>query len=122
MAAAGSILLGQVVVYLVGLLLDLLCFWTLVNDQIIRVVLFVQALLSGGFAPLWFFPDWFQSASRLLPFASVVNLPMGIYSGRTHGWEVAVALGEQLAWCAGLGVLARVVWSRAVLRVDALGG
>lgn len=35
------------IVYLIALLLDLVCFWTLVNEQILQMVSFVQALLSG---------------------------------------------------------------------------
>jgi len=120
--AAVSFIFGQVIVYLIGLLLDLSCFWTLVNEQIIRMVGFIQTLLSGGFAPLWFFPDWFQTLSQLLPFQAIVNIPMSVYTGRIHGEALWWNLALQSFWCVLLGVAAAVLWPRAASRLEVQGG
>jgi len=117
-----AFLLGQVVVYLIWLLLDLICFWTLVNEQILQMVSFVQALLSGGFAPLWFFPEWFQMLSVALPFHCIVNIPMSIYIGQATGGSVALLLLQQVAWCLVLGMAGTVLWRRAAGRLEVHGG
>lgn len=61
-----SVLLGQWVLYYVMLVIDQLCFWTLRNGAAILILVFAQNLLSGVYAPLWFFPDWFITLSRFL--------------------------------------------------------
>lgn len=122
LTAGLSFLLGQVIVYLVGLLLDLVCFWTLVNEQILQMVAIVQALLSGGFAPLWFFPEWFQLLSLALPFYCIVNVPMSIYVGHATGVRTLLLLGQQGVWCLVLGAVALVLWRRAAARLEVQGG
>ncbi|MET9499457.1 ABC-2 family transporter protein [Streptomyces sp. NPDC006552] len=117
-----SLVLGQVIAHELRLLVDLVCFWTVVNRQVIKLTEFVQTFLSGGFAPLWFFPEWFQKASAIAPFGYVVNIPMSIYTGRTHGAGIGQSLVAQLVWAAALAALNRWIWSRAVCRVGVQGG
>lgn len=121
-ASGVSFALGQLIVYLIGLLLDLVCFWTLVNEQILQMVAFVQALLSGGFAPLWFFPEWFQVLSLALPFHCIVNVPISIYVGQATGAAILLLLGQQLGWCLLLGAVALALWRRAADRLEVQGG
>ena len=117
-----SLALGHAIFYELGLVLDLLCFWTVVNLSAVQIVFFVQTLLSGGFAPLWFFPEWFRTLSLLLPFQGTLNVPVSIYVGRLPTSQIAGALLVQLGWVVGLWLVNRWLWERASRRVTVQGG
>lgn len=126
-AGAGGVfvvsqLLGQVVVYHLSLLVDLLCFWTITNGAAVLILRLAQDVLSGTFAALWFFPAWFIGMSQLLPFQAVLNVPVSIYVGRiplgSAGGEVLLQAG----WCVLLAWLTRRLWRHAGQRVVIHGG
>ena len=117
-----SLVLGHAIFYELGLVLDLLCFWTVVNMSAVQIVFFVQTLLSGGFAPLWFFPGWFRTLSLLLPFQGTLNVPVSIYVGRLPTSQIAGSLLVQLGWVVALCLFNRWLWERASRRVTVQGG
>lgn len=121
-ACVVSLLLGQAVLYQLTLLTDLLCFWTIQNSNTIQMIQFMQNLLSGAYAPLWYFPAWFLTLSSFLPFQSTLNTPLSLYVGRIPVSSVPGELAFQAAWVAGLGLFSRLVWRLAARRVTAQGG
>lgn len=121
-AAAATMTLGLVILYYLQLLLDLMCFWTVVNGNAVTGAQFVQNLLSGAFAPLWFFPAWFQRADDLLPFQATLNVPLSVYIGRLPVSAAGPALAVQAGWCLLLAGLAWLLWRRASRRITVLGG
>ncbi|RZU23887.1 ABC-2 family transporter protein [Streptomyces sp. BK239] len=125
-AAAGvfavSLLLGQWVLYYVMLALDQLCFWTLRNNAAMLILIFAQNLLSGVYAPLWFFPDWFITLSAFLPFQATLSVPLSLYVGRIELDDAPLQLGIQAAWVVLLALFTRLLWHRAARRVISQGG
>jgi ABC-2 type transport system permease protein len=121
-AAALTLALGLVILYCLQLATDLLCFWTVVNDNAVTAAQFAQNLLSGAFAPLWFFPAWFQRADAWLPFQGTLNIPLSLYIGRIPLTALGHELAVQAAWCAALAAGTRLLWHRASARVTVLGG
>ncbi len=121
-AALLTLALGLVITYYLQVIVDLMCFWSTVNDSAVVAVQFASTLLSGAFAPLWFFPGWFQRASEFLPFQSTLNTPLSLYVGRLPVSALPGQLGVQLGWCAGLAVFTWWLWRRAAARVTVLGG
>ncbi|MGW0831993.1 ABC transporter permease [Streptomyces prunicolor] len=117
-----SMLLGQLVLYYVMLLIDQLCFWTLRNGAAMLILIFAQNLLSGVYAPLWFFPDWFITMSRFLPFQATLSVPLSIYVGRIPLSDAGAQLALQAVWVASLALFTRFLWRRAARRVVAQGG
>ncbi|MFJ1968672.1 ABC transporter permease [Streptomyces sp. NPDC087903] len=117
-----SLLLGQWVLYYVMLVLDQLCFWTLRNNAAMMILIFAQNLLSGVYAPLWFFPDWFVTLSAFLPFQATLSVPLSLYIGRIPLSDAAGALALQAAWVLALALFTRFLWRRAALRVISQGG
>ncbi|MDH6515670.1 ABC-2 type transport system permease protein [Streptomyces sp. SAI-208] len=117
-----SLLLGQWVLYHVMLMLDQLCFWTVRNNAAMLILIFAQNLLSGVYAPLWFFPDWFITLSGFLPFQATLSVPLSIYIGRiplSDAWE---QLAVQAFWGVALTLFTRFLWRRAARRVISQGG
>ncbi|MEV7073676.1 ABC transporter permease [Streptomyces sp. NPDC091972] len=117
-----SLLLGQWVLYHVMLVLDQLCFWTVRNNAAMLILIFAQNLLSGVYAPLWFFPDWFITLSGFLPFQATLSVPLSLYIGRiplSDAWE---QLAVQAFWGVALTLFTRFLWRRAARRVISQGG
>lgn len=121
-AALASLVLSDAIFYQVNLLLDLLCFWTVVNQSAMQIMFFIQTLLAGGFAPLWFFPGWFITLSGLLPFQGMLNTPVSLYVGRIPASSAAGNLAVQLGWVVALWLLSRWLWGHAARRVTVQGG
>ncbi len=117
-----SMLLGQLVLYYVMLVIDQLCFWTLRNGAAMLILIFAQNLLSGVYAPLWFFPGWFITMSQFLPFQATLSVPLSIYVGRVPLSNAAAQLALQAAWVVALSLFTRFLWRRAARRVVAQGG
>ncbi|WP_043685581.1 ABC transporter permease [Streptomyces xylophagus] len=117
-----SMLLGQLVLFYVMLVIDQLCFWTLRNGAAMLILIFAQNLLSGVYAPLWFFPDWFLTMSRFLPFQATLSVPLSIYVGRIPLSDTGAQLALQGAWVVALALFTRFLWRRAARRVVAQGG
>lgn len=117
-----SLLLGQLVLHYVMTLVDLVCFWTLRNNAVLVILVFVQNLLSGVYAPLWYFPGWFVKMSSFLPFQATLNVPLSIYVGRISLRDSYAQMGIQVAWIVILAALTRWVWHRVGLRVVTQGG
>lgn len=117
-----SLLLGQCVLYHVMLLLDQLCFWTVRNTAAMLILIFAQNLLSGVYAPLWFFPDWFLTLSGFLPFQATLSVPLSIYIGRIPLSDAFGQLAIQAFWVVALTLFTRFLWRRAARRVMSQGG
>ncbi|QXJ22300.1 ABC-2 family transporter protein [Actinomadura graeca] len=121
-AAAAALVLGQVIAYQVTVCVELLCFWTTANANALRVYAFSQDLLSGAFVPLWYFPGWLLATAQVLPFQTIVNVPVSLYVGRIPAADAPEQLVLQCAWCCVLGGLARFMWWRAGRRIEVQGG
>lgn len=119
---AVSMLLGQLVLYYVMMLVDLMCFWTLRNESALLILIFAQNLLSGVYAPLWYFPDWFITLSAFLPFQATLGVPLSIYVGRIEVGDAFAQMAVQGVWIVLLALLTRWLWDRAGRRVVAQGG
>lgn len=126
-AAAGavfavSLVLGQMILYYLGQLVDLATFWLVSNTGLTRMYGFVQDLLSGVFVPLWFLPGPLLTAASVLPFAATVNDPVSIHVGRIPLSRAPGSLLHELCWVLVLAAVTRFVWSRAARRVTSQGG
>ncbi|POX45338.1 ABC-2 family transporter protein [Streptomyces sp. Ru72] len=117
-----SLLLGQWVLHYVTLLIDQLCFWTLRNTAAMLILLFAQNLLSGVYAPLWFFPHWFVTMSGFLPFQATLSVPLSLYVGRIPLSDAGAQLAVQAGWVVALSLFTRLLWRRAARRVISQGG
>ncbi len=117
-----SLLLGQWVLYYITLVTDQWCFWALRNNAAVMILVFAQNLLSGVYAPLWFFPDWFVTLSAFMPFQATLSVPLSLYIGRIPLSDAAGQLAIQASWVVILALLTRFLWHRAARRVISQGG
>ena len=117
-----SLLLGQMVLYYLGQLVDIAMFWLVSNSAIVRMYYFIQDLLSGVFVPLPFMPLLLLTFATWLPFSSGINVPLSLYVGRTPMSHAIRELALQALWVVVLAVISRWLWSRAGRRVMVQGG
>ncbi|MFJ9151991.1 ABC transporter permease [Streptomyces sp. NPDC102270] len=120
--AFGSFALGCVTLYYLNQILDLICFWTMMNTNALNIYQFVMSLMSGAIAPLWLFPKWFREVNELLPFQNVLNTPLSVYVGRTSASAAVPLIGVQLLWIVILMTLTRLMWRRAESSTAIEGG
>lgn len=98
------------------------CFFT-VSSQGLRMVLTgMVELLSGAIIPLTFVPQPFRTIMEFLPFASMINVPLRVYSGNLTGAELVSAVCLQVFWLAVLVILGKWICRRAEKRVVVQGG
>ena len=95
---------------------------TLRNNAAMLILIFAQNLLSGVYAPLWFFPDWFVTLSSFLPFQATLSVPLSLYVGRIPLSDAGPALLVQAVWVTVLALFTRLVWRLAARRVISQGG
>jgi ABC-2 type transport system permease protein len=119
---AVSLVLGQIVLYYLGQIVDIAMFWMLSNNGVVRMYYFVQDLLSGVFVPLWFMPAFLLVAATWLPFSSGLNVPLSLYVGRIPMKHAAFELALQAFWVIVLALFTKWMWSRAARRVTVQGG
>lgn len=97
-----SLILGTAVATAFCMIVYGLTFFT-ISPQGIRV-LFASLVdfLAGGIIPIPFMPDKVRTVMELLPFASMQNAPLRIYTGSLSAEEVKVMLGLQFFWLIAL--------------------
>ena len=78
--------------------------------------------LSGAVIPLPFFPDGIRHILELLPFASMQNVPLRIYSGDLAGAAMWQAVFLQVFWLTALTLLGEFLNMLAMKRVTLQGG
>lgn len=117
-----SLVLAVEVGFAYGLLISLSGFWLIDTRGPAQVAVFVMQFFSGSIVPVSFFPGFLHSLAEVLPFSSIIQLPIEVFLGLHPGASVFGVLGRQLGWVAGLMVLNEWVAARALRRVVVQGG
>ncbi len=104
------------------MLVYIISFFTLSPQGIRMVAVSVVEFFSGATIPLPFFPDQVRKVLELLPFASMQNVPLRIYSGDLSGAAAWQAAGLQLFWLFALFSLGRIIDALAMKKITIQGG
>lgn len=105
-----------------GFIVELSAFWLIEIRGLQQFAWLVAQFLSGVYVPLVLFPDWIEDATRLLPFAGMIQLPIEVFLGKHDGVDLATVFATQFAWTAVLVVAGRLMLRRAVRKVEVQGG
>lgn len=117
-----SAILGTFLVVAFVMLVYITTFYTTSSAGIRMAASTLAEFLSGGLIPLAFFPENIKTVISLLPFASMQNLPLMIYSGSIQGRELAWSMALQSIWLLILAAGGALWMRRALRRVVAQGG
>ena len=117
-----AMLLGMTVTVATCMLIYMLSFFT-VSPQGLRIIFAMTAeLLQGIVIPLPFFPSRIQKLFELLPFASMENVPLRIYSGHISGSDAVRAMLLQVFWIITLIAVGKLICRSAMKRITVQGG
>lgn len=117
-----SILLATTVGFAMRFCSNLITFWLLDNRGIDQMLTLLTGFFAGLLLPITLFPAWLETVARLLPFASMIQLPTELYLGMHEGNEILFILAQQAFWAGAMLALGRVVLGAATRRVVIQGG
>ena len=117
-----STALGTAVAAAFCMLVYALTFFTISPQGVRMIFATMVEFLAGGVIPIPFMPDRVRTVVELLPFASMQNAPLRIYSGSLTVQEQAVMVGLQIFWLLALVVMGSTLCRLAERRACIQGG
>lgn len=117
-----TLFLGTGVTVSFCMLIYMVSFFTISPAGIRMVAVSGVEFLSGAVIPLPFFPDGMRHFLELLPFASMQNVPLRIYSGDLAGNTMWQAVFLQIFWLLALTLLGEFLNRMAMRQVTVQGG
>ncbi len=117
-----SLVPAYLVSFALNYLVGMISVYTLNARRIGWVYYAMLRFFSGQMVPLWIFPAFLAQVAAVLPFQSMVSIPLSLYIGRLTYPEAARALGLQVVWVAALLAICRLVWLHAHRKITVQGG
>ena len=117
-----TLLLGLAVTVSFNMLIYMLTFFT-ISPQGLRIFFMsTMEFFSGAVIPLPFFPDKLRQVMELLPFASMQNVALRVYSGSMNGGEMRRAVFLQVFWLIVVTGAGKLLCRVAEKRITVQGG
>ncbi|MER7909035.1 MULTISPECIES: ABC-2 family transporter protein [unclassified Streptomyces] len=117
-----AVVLGSVVGFALWYLVAMSAFWLLDGQGVMQMAWLGGLFFSGMLLPLNVFPGALGEVARILPWASLLQVPADVYLGRYAGWELAGAYAFQGCWALALLGAGRVAQAMATRKVVVQGG
>lgn len=114
--------LGFLVTVAFFMLVYALTFYTISPNGLRILITSVSEFFAGGVIPLPFFPERVRAVFELLPFASMQNVPLRIYSASMTDAQMGRAIALQVFWLAALVLAGRWLCAAALRRISVQGG
>lgn len=117
-----TMLLGFLVVVAFCMLIYIVTFYTISPMGVRMVAVSMVEFFAGAVIPLPFMPNGVRQIFELLPFASMQNVPLRIYSGDIAGTQIYTSAGLQLLWLVVLIIAGKKLTAKAIKKVVFQGG
>lgn len=117
-----TIALAWLMMFLVQALIGALSFFWESSLSLFEMYMGVYLVCSGYVMPLELMPPRIAQVIEHLPFRYMLAVPVEAILGRVSRGETLHAIGVQLLWVTGLGLLTHLLWRRGVARFTAFGG
>ncbi|MGI5355429.1 ABC transporter permease [Streptomyces sp. CA-252508] len=117
-----SVALGVVVSFAVWFLVALSAFWLMDGAGAVQVAWLAGTFFSGMLLPLTVFPGALGEVARLLPWASLLQVPADVFLEKRTGWALLEAYAFQAGWAVVLLAAGRALQTVATRRVVVQGG
>jgi len=122
LAFAASLVLAVAVSFGLRFIVNLGAFWLLDWRGLDSLSGLLMTVLSGFAIPLSFFPHWASTLTQLLPWGSIVQLPINIFLEKEDGAGVAGLLLLQAAWAVALFLIGRRLLAAGTRKLVVQGG
>ena len=117
-----TMVLGFLVTITFFLIIYGLAFFTISPSGLRILITSVVEFFAGAIIPIPFFPEKMQKVLEVLPFASMQNVPLRIYSGSMTEPQILKAVTLQLFWVIVLFVIGKLLCGLAEKKVVVQGG
>ena len=117
-----AVFLGTVVSFALRYLAAMATFWLLDERGVTVMAAVVTSFLGGMIVPIVLFPAWLGHLARLLPWASLLQVPADVFLGKRTGAAIGGAYLFEAGWAVALLLIGRLVTRRARHRVVVQGG
>lgn len=117
-----ALVLGLLVTVSFCMVVYILTFFTISPQGLRMLFISTVEFLSGGVIPLPFFPDAIKKILELLPFASMQNAALCIYSGSYSLLQTYRAIGLQIFWLVVMVGIGNLLCHVAEKRIVVQGG
>lgn len=117
-----TLILGLAVTVAFCLLIYVLTFFTISPQGIRMIFTSTVEFFAGGVIPLPFFPEKVQKIMELLPFASMQNVALRIYSASMSSSEMKKAILLQVFWLVIITAVGNLLCRLAEKRIAIQGG
>ncbi|KUH36786.1 MULTISPECIES: ABC transporter permease [Streptomyces] len=117
-----SVALGVVVSFAVWFLVALSVFWLMDGAGVVQVAWLSGLFFSGMLLPLTVFPGGLGEVARMLPWASMLQVPADVFLEKRTGWGLLEAYAFQAGWALVLLGAGRLLQAVATRRVVVQGG
>ena len=114
--------LAFMLVCLYAMFFYILAFYTIHSSGIRAMASSIALILSGHIIPLPFFPERILRVVELLPFASMQNIPLFIYSGFWDTREALARIAVQAAWIIIFYISGKILMAKTLKKVIVQGG
>jgi ABC-2 type transport system permease protein len=122
LALIPSLFLAVVVSFGWRFILNLTAFWLTDHRGVAGIAILAAMVLSGFLVPVAMFPDAVRVAVYLMPFASMVAIPIDIFLGKLRGLDLVGALALQSFWAIVGLWLGRLVLAAGLRKLVVQGG
>lgn len=116
-----SMIIAMLLAMLIGCAFGMLSFWTTQSGNFANFWQGIGQFLSGFVVPLALFPGGLRDVAHLLPFRSMVSLPVEILMGSLSWGEIGFGLMIGLLWVLIVTIIYRTLWRRGIRRYEAVG-
>jgi ABC-2 type transport system permease protein len=99
-----------------------LTFFTISPSGLRILITSVVEFFAGAIIPIPFFPEKVQRVLEILPFASMQNVPLRIYSGSMTDEQMIKAVVLQFVWLIVLVIIGKLLCRFAEKKVVVQGG
>lgn len=117
-----SLALAVGVVTAIEMIVAMITFHTISARGVRLIAVGVTDFFSGAIIPLPFFPEGIRQVMELLPFSSMQNVPLRIYTGDICGTEMAYHMALQVFWLVALVALGKLLEYMELKNVVIQGG
>lgn len=117
-----TLVLGLAVTVSFCMLVYVLTFFTISPQGLRMLFTSVVEFFAGAVIPIPFFPERVQGILELLPFASMQNVALRIYSGSMSSGQMQKAILIQVFWLAAVTAAGKLLCRLAERRVCVQGG
>lgn len=117
-----TMLLAFLLVVAFCMLVYIVTFFTLSPMGVRMIAVAAVEFFTGAVIPIPFLPARIRQLFELLPFGSMQNVPLRVYSGDIAGNKLYISVVLQFVWLVILIVIGKMIFSKVLKRTIVQGG